>query len=239
MNLVVDAGNTSLKAGLFQDGNLVHCAAGLTKQELQTLATRYPVAHVLISSVAQHDTYAGLFGEQAQVYTLSHQLPVPVKVLYHTPATLGADRLASAAGAHTLMPGKHKLVIDAGSCITYDYTDDQGQYHGGNISPGLTMRHKALHTFTARLPLLEKSDKVALIGVDTPTSICSGVTHGTIAEMNGMISTYQEKIPELAIFLCGGDADFFESKIKAYIFVVPHLVLIGLNSILDYNVSKT
>ncbi len=239
MNLVIDAGNTALKAGLFLNKQLLSYYSNLTDEALEQLVSENPIQNVIISSVARQDSYNGLFSEGIKVFNLTHALPVPVEVAYHTPHTLGADRLASAAGAHALAPDKHKLVIDAGSCITYDYTDAQGIYHGGNICPGLNMRFKALHTFTARLPLLQKSDNVPLIGTDTTTSIQSGVIHGIVAELNGMISTYQEKIPELSIFLCGGDADFFESKIKAHIFVVPHLVLIGLNSILDYNVSKT
>jgi type III pantothenate kinase len=239
MNLVIDAGNTSLKAGLFLDKQLLQFFPDLNREKLREVATQYAVNNVIVSSVARQQTYNDIFDSKVNLFYLSHELPVPIHVLYHTPHTLGADRLASAAGAHALAPDKPKLVIDAGSCITYDYTDAAGQYYGGSISPGLNMRFKALHTFTARLPLLEKSDNVSLTGYDTATSIQSGITHGIVAEVNGIISSYQEKIPELAIFLCGGDTDFFESKIKAHIFVVPHLVLIGLNSILDYNVSKT
>jgi type III pantothenate kinase len=148
------------------------------------------------------------------------------------------DRLAAVAGAHELYPHQNMLVIDAGSCITYDIVDRHGNYFGGNISPGLRMKLKALNTFTAKLPLIELHDPESFIGIDTASSILSGVVFGTVSEIEGLISLYRKKFADLQVILCGGDAAFFESKIKQHIFVVPQLVLIGLNSILEHNVSK-
>src|SRR5690606_39004433 len=129
------------------------------------------------------------------------------------------------------------LVIDAGTCITFDLVDSQG-YHGGTIAPGLQMKFKALNTFTARLPLLSTSASVQVLGRNTNEAIQSGVINGTIAEIEGMINQFSSEFSNLKTIICGGDAKFFESRIKATIFVIPELVLIGLNRILLYNVSN-
>jgi type III pantothenate kinase len=130
------------------------------------------------------------------------------------------------------------LVIDLGTCITYDYIDAEKNYRGGSISPGLHMRFKAMHTFTARLPLLEPApDEIALTGTDTKQAMQSGVINGITCEIEGIIKEYRKKFGKLHVIFCGGDATFFENKIKESIFVTPELVLVGLNWILEYNVS--
>jgi type III pantothenate kinase len=163
-------------------------------------------------------------------------LPLPIKILYATPQTLGVDRIAGSCGALQLFPGKNTLVIDAGTCITYDFTDSSKQYYGGSISPGLKMRFQAVHTFTARLPLVSPAENPELIGNSTETSIQSGIVNGTVAEIDGIIDRYRQKYPDLQVILCGGDGPFFENKLKASIFASPDLVLIGLNSVLIHNV---
>ncbi len=148
------------------------------------------------------------------------------------------DRLAGVCGAIELFKETDTLVIDAGTCITYDFVDKQKNYFGGSISPGLKMRFKAVHTFTAKLPLVDSANAVGLIGDSTESSIQSGVINGMIAEIEGIIMRYQDKYPGLRVILCGGDTAFFENKLKASIFAAPDLVLIGLNSILIYNVNR-
>jgi type III pantothenate kinase len=170
-----------------------------------------------------------------RIFILSPALPLPITIQYDTPHTLGVDRIAGACGAKQLFPDVHTLVIDAGTCVTYDFTDSQGIYYGGGISPGLRMRFEALHTFTAKLPLVEPG-QAPLIGTNTETSIQSGVVNGMLAEMDGIIRQYQEKYPLLQVILCGGDGSFFENRLKASIFASPDLVLIGLNSVLIHNV---
>jgi type III pantothenate kinase len=163
---------------------------------------------------------------------------MPLKILYKTPATLGVDRLAAACGARALFPLQHCLTIDAGTCVTFDFIDMDGNYYGGAISPGMNMRFQALHTFTARLPLVSPAGEANLIGDSTESSIRSGVINGLAAEIDGIIHQYQLKFEGLRAILCGGDALFFENKLKASIFASPELVLVGLNSILIYNVNR-
>jgi type III pantothenate kinase len=137
-----------------------------------------------------------------------------------------------------MFPNSNILVIDAGTCITYDFIDKNGVYQGGAISPGINLKLKALNTFTQKLPLIEFKNEFVLIGQTTEESILSGVLNGTIAEIEGIIGYYSHSFSDLKTIICGGASNFFESKIKAPIFVVPELVLIGLNRILQYNVSK-
>ena len=165
-------------------------------------------------------------------------MALPIQNLYSTPETLGVDRIAAVCGAQTTFPNEKCLVIDMGSCITYDYLNEKGEYHGGSISPGLNMRFKAVHTFTAKLPLVKPLADPALIGTTTASNIQSGVINGLTEEIKGIISLYQHKFGNIRVILCGGDAHFFENKLKGVIFAIPELVLIGLNSILSHNVNR-
>jgi type III pantothenate kinase len=165
-------------------------------------------------------------------------LPLPVKNGYATPQTLGVDRIAAACGANALFPENNCLVIDAGTCVTYEFVDATGVYRGGAISPGLKMRFQALSVLTARLPLVEPVHTPELTGASTASCIQSGVVIGLMEEMNGVIRRYEEKFDKLRVILCGGDTPFFENQLKASIFASPELVLSGLNSILSYNVNR-
>ena len=168
-------------------------------------------------------------------FLLTHLLPLPIQIKYKTPKTLGVDRIAAVCGAIDIFPNKDSLVIDAGTAITYDFVDRQGNYEGGAISPGIEMRFEALHTFTERLPLVTKTGDLPLIGSSTETCIRSGVLNGAIAEMEGIIINYKQLYPDLGVVLCGGDSLFFENKLKPTIFAAPDLVLSGLNRILLHN----
>ncbi|TXK46738.1 type III pantothenate kinase [Pontibacter qinzhouensis] len=238
-SLVIDIGNTGSKYGVFENETLLaHGSFGNQAPVPQELENQV-FDHALVASVAAGDTkhlQAGL-SVSGQFLELSAQTALPVSNLYKTPETLGADRKAGAVGAHYFFQGRNCLVIDAGTCITYDFLDSQGQYHGGGISPGLQMKYKALHTFTGRLPLVQHiCPEFSLIGQTTQESIISGVLAGTVAEVNGIIENYSQKAPDLVVIVCGGDAAFFESNLKGRIFVIPELVLIGLQRILAYNV---
>lgn len=239
MNIVIDVGNSSVKAGLFEYSLLKEVYHKLSVNDLPEFVQKLGIDNCIISSVNQD---AGLIRQQLRsfvpkVLVLDHHLPVPLINEYETPQTLGKDRLAAVAGATTIHPRKDCLVIDMGTCITYDCIQANGHYLGGSISPGLHMRFKALHTFTARLPLVEPVSAAALTGKNTHDAILSGVINGIAAEIEGIISKYQTILPQIDVIFCGGDAVFFESKIKQRIFVTPELVLIGLNRILEYNVS--
>ncbi|MBL7835848.1 MAG: type III pantothenate kinase [Cyclobacteriaceae bacterium] len=236
MNLAVDYGNSSAKVAIFDQQRLVEKLTFPLADDLKTFLQNSSAENFIISSVT---TDAGLVSQWSGAknkFILSYTLPLPVKILYATPHTLGVDRIAGSCGAVQLFPGRNTLVIDAGTCITYDFTDSSGQYYGGSISPGLKMRFQAVHTFTARLPLVTPAGNPELIGNSTETSIQSGVVNGTVAEMEGIIDRYRAKYPDLQVILCGGDGPFFENMLKASIFASPDLVLIGLNRVLIHNV---
>ncbi len=237
MNLTVDQGNTRLKAGIFSGAELQKVLLDPSLDELRDLLKEINIDTAIISSVSQETgKLMELLRPASKVLELTPSLDVPVKNLYHSPQTLGMDRLAGVVGANELYAQEHCLVIDTGTSITYDLIDDQGNYQGGGISPGLHLRFKALNDHTSKLPLIDINEAdVPLIGKDTQSSIRSGVLHGTTAEIEGMIRRYEQKFSNLKVLLCGGDAAFFESMLKASIFVVPHLVLIGLNSILMHH----
>nr|WP_242926311.1 type III pantothenate kinase [Pontibacter vulgaris] len=236
-DLAIDIGNTGTKYGIFENDVLIK--QGYFKEgDLPQDLLAYTFDNAIVASVAgKPQTIKARLAVSGSFVELSAQTALPVINKYKTPQTLGADRIAGAAGAHYFFPNRNCLVIDAGTCITYDFTDNQAQYHGGAIAPGLRMKFKALHTFTQRLPLVEQtSENLILTGQTTQESIESGVLTGTVAELQGIINAYTERSPDLVVILCGGDAGFFESKLKGRIFVIPELVLIGLHRILTHNV---
>jgi type III pantothenate kinase len=143
--------------------------------------------------------------------------------------------MAAVVGARALYPGQACLVIDAGTCITYDYIDREGSYHGGAISPGIDMRFRALHKYTASLPHVARGNRHNLIGTSTRTSMISGVVNGTVREIEGVICSYHNIDAGIRVILCGGDAIFFEKKLKGSIFAVPDLVITGLYKIYRFN----
>jgi type III pantothenate kinase len=240
MNIAVDAGNTSVKVGLFENATLKEVRRRVTMPHLSEIVQTDTTHNCIISSVKGDAQTIRKYIEPfvQNVLVLDHLLPVPLVNEYETPHTLGKDRLAAVAGAKALYPGSDCLVIDIGTCITYDCIRADNHYLGGSISPGLHMRFKALYTFTAGLPLIEPQMEAVLTGKNTHDAILSGVINGMVAEIEGIMAKYRILLPGLDVIFCGGDAVFFESKIKQRIFVIPELVLIGLNRILEYNVSN-
>jgi type III pantothenate kinase len=237
MNLIVDVGNTSAKVAIFNQQQLIEKRTFMDTDLLKNYLSAATIENCLISSVRiKADEISNWISPANQKFILSHTLPLPIKILYDTPHTLGVDRIAGSCGASSMFPKMNSLVIDAGTCITYDFTNAQGEYLGGGISPGLEMRFKALNTFTSRLPLVKANETPELVGTSTEASIQSGVINGIASEMEGLILRYQEKYPELNVILCGGDTSFFENRLKATIFAAPELVLFGLNSVLIHNV---
>lgn len=234
MNLTVDIGNTRVKVGVFSQGELVHLSVVEELGEIEQILSQWEIDKVMVSTVRKDVRhFFENISTSKPVQFLDHHTKVPIVNLYHTPETLGMDRLAVAVGASTLYPNLPSLVIDAGTSITYDFIDQQANYHGGGISPGIDLRFRSLNDHTSKLPLINGNwEEVPLIGNTTESSIRSGVLNGVTSEIEGIIRRYGDKFPNLKVLLCGGDATFFESTIKAPIFVVPHLVLIGLNRIL-------
>jgi type III pantothenate kinase len=236
-NLVIDIGNTRIKSALFEGDVLM---GEYIFEELDTALTFWKTLDFeacLISSVRYSEEEIAkkfLFAFQY----LSHSTLLPLINNYGTPKTLGLDRIAAAVGAWQLAGRKPILAIDMGSCITYEFVDEMQRYRGGAISPGLQMRAKAMNSFTARLPLVELDQKPENpIGYSTGTCMQAGIWYGVEYELLGHIEAYRLKIPEIKVYICGGDSVSFESLAKDHIFVVPNLVLHGLNCILNHNVE--
>ena len=240
MNLIIDQGNTQIKIGVFDKWHLVHSDSHdiLDKNKLQNIVQKYNVSRCILSSVIDPGKN-GLIDDLANVIPgfmqLSHKTPLPFKIDYKTPETLGKDRIAVVAGGTYLYPGMDLLIIDAGTAITYELATKDGIYHGGNISPGLQMRYKALNTFTSRLPYPVFKNQSELIGKSTEDAIHAGIQWGMVNEIDGYINRLKANFPEILILFTGGDANFFVKKLKKPIFVDLNLVLTGLNRILEYN----
>lgn len=235
VNLVIDFGNTRTKAAIFHDDKLITMRSDLLIEDISPFISEHQPHHIIVSSVSRSKSDLEKLLDKSTVI-LTHKTKLPFKIDYKTPETLGLDRIAAVAGAQYLFPSTNCLVIDTGTCITYDILDANGTYHGGGISPGINMRFKALNTFTANLPLVSEMENIKLIGQTTTESIQSGVIYGILGEIEQIIRMYKDKYANLQIIICGGDANYFENRLKADIFASPELVLTGLNRILHYNV---
>ncbi len=238
MNLAIDIGNQYTKLAIFDGQQLVYSNAykKFKLADLQALHQQYPFENAILSDVSADiiKTEAWL-KENTRYLKMDHDTPLPISNRYKTPKTLGLDRIAAAVGAYAMYPGHNSLVIDAGTCLTYEFVTADGAYLGGGISPGLRIRFKALSRYTGKLPKLKKQEIDYLTGGNTEESMLSGVINGTAAEINGIVERYRMEYPDLQVVLTGGDAKFFESYVKSDIFAVPNLVLKGLNNILIHN----
>ncbi|WP_457617160.1 type III pantothenate kinase [Lutibacter sp.] len=239
MNLIIDVGNTRIKLGVFNHVEMVHTeviTSAVLLSKVDEIIEKYSCNNAIISSVS--------FINKAQLESLSFKInlmvlttstKIPFINNYKTPKTLGVDRIALMAAAVSNFPEENVLVIDAGTCITYDFINAEKKYYGGAISPGLQMRYRALGTFTQNLPLLKPKDISLLYGDSTETSIHSGVINGVINEIDSVINQYKEKNEKLTVVLTGGDVNFLSNKLKNSIFANPIFLLEGLNTILTYN----
>ncbi|MDT0643679.1 type III pantothenate kinase [Zunongwangia sp. F363] len=240
MNLVVDIGNTSVKVAVFQDAELLEKTSFSLKdfsEKISEIKKKYPQtgAAILSSVVKDVKNEVNLLQKGLYFLQLSPDLALPFRNCYATPLTLGKDRIALAAAAVAAFPQKNVLVIDAGTCITYDFKNAKEEYLGGSISPGLEMRFKALHKFTANLPLLTTEEDVKLIGDSTKSSILSGVVNGMLDEIDGTINAYRSKYEDLTVIFTGGDEQFLSMRLKNGIFANSNFLLEGLNYILEFN----
>ena len=239
LNLIIDIGNTAAKVALFDGGEMVEVLTESNQSLdcLEALCVKYPVEQGIVATVIDlsERVLAALVALPFPLLWLDSKTPLPVTNLYETPETLGYDRMAAVVGANEQYPRRDILVIDAGTCITYEFIDSKGQYHGGNISPGMQMRFKALNQFTGRLPLIDSNGRKLPMGRDTETAIRAGVLKGMEYEISGYIESMKHKYPELLVFLTGGDEFSFDSSVKSIIFADRFLVLKGLNRILNYN----
>lgn len=241
MNLVVDIGNSFLKAAVFKKDKLIASEqiASEFRLALQNFVNKFPeISKCILSETGKPDKTLEAFLRATLPFflKLNSTMPLPIRNLYKTPETLGKDRLAAAVGAHDIFPENDVLIVDAGTAITYDLVKSTGEYLGGAISPGLNMRYKALHTFTNKLPLLSpEADSIIQVADTTAGSIHTGIILGILHEINGYIQNSKQSFRNLQVILTGGDAVFFEKKVKSSIFVDLNLVLRGLNKILIFN----
>lgn len=239
--MTIDIGNTRTKLAVFDDRSIQHTEyiSRLTVTYLKEVIKKFNSAYIIISTV-QHlsRSMANLIERNSNVYLLSPKMDLPFVIKYRTPDTLGLDRLAGVAGAWSQYRNETSLVIDVGTCIKYDLITKKGEYLGGNISPGLQMRLKAMHLMTSKLPQVEPYERYEAMGTDTVSALQVGACTGAIHEIEGFIKEYKKMFGKLNILLTGGDSHFFVNKLKTKIFAAPNLVLQGLNEILDYNVQK-
>jgi type III pantothenate kinase len=240
-NLVIDIGNSRTKLAVFNNRQISHLeTSGFPDiAALDRLITDFQVSNSILSSVGNDaEPLEGLLRQKTNYIRFSAKEQRSVTLTYQTPHTLGLDRLAAIIAAQALYPKQNCMVIDAGTCITYDAIDAEGVFSGGSISPGLNMRLKAMHSFTGRLPIVNADDGFSgWQGEDTVTAMISGAQNGLFYEVKGFIENYRLHYPELRILLCGGDANFFDTRLKSSIFAhafktEPHLVLIGLNEVI-------
>jgi type III pantothenate kinase len=243
MDLVLDFGNTNKKLAVFKNGRLksLEQYPTISLTIVKDFVLRHPgTESCIFSSVIRHPaSVVRYLNKHFLLIELTEKTPLPINNLYRSKATLGNDRLAAAAGGASMFPGEDVLVITAGTCITYDFVNSRKEYLGGAISPGITMRLQALHTFTGKLPLISLKAGELLTGRDTEESILSGVLTGATAEIEGVMERYMAKYPGIRIILSGGDQKYFDKRLKISIFAVPNIVIHGLYQILDFNVHSS
>ena len=242
VKLIIDIGNTVAKLVAFEGEEPIEeiKTNNETLAALPAFANKYHFECGIVGSVigipdAVEETLNSM---SFPILRFTPDTPIPICNKYKTPHTLGSDRLAAAVGASILKPGKDILIIDAGTCITYDVIDAKKNYWGGNIAPGMQMRLHALHEHTVRLPLVQAEGEVPGLGYNTETAIRSGVLRGMKYEIEGYIKSMRAKYPNLLVFLTGGDKINFDTNIKNSIFADKFIVPRGLNKILDYNYDK-
>ena len=243
MNLVIDIGNTRTKFSVFNRGEvLITVPVNEFKPEhIFVLKNEHPELNkVILSATKSYSTELKKALQQnfKQFIELDENTPLPIKNCYETKDTLGKDRIAAVVGAFDLYPKNNLLIIDAGTAITYDILNDKKQYLGGNISPGIDMRFSALHQFTDKLPLVKQKEYNKLYGTSTENAIRAGVQNGVIFEVDKTIDTFKEFYNNLKVIITGGNAEFFEKKLKNSFFVHFNLIAMGLNRILEYNGQK-
>ena len=238
MNLIIDIGNTTTKLAVFEGHEKITVSRinELSCEELEKNLSGLKIKRAIISSVKKlHPLiYELFFTNIPLVHVLSHKSKLPFRVEYETPETLGTDRIAAVAGAFNLFPGEEVLIIDAGTAITFDFLL-AGIYRGGNISPGIAMRFKALNKFTGKLPLVSQAENYTSPGRNTTDAIVAGVISGVTYEINEYIRTFEKKYTDFKILLTGGDSGYLKNKIDYQLTYVPDIVIDGLNIILEYN----
>ena len=242
LNICIDWGNTLVKAGIFENGQLTasfNYPASDAHMHLVDLVEAHKPSYAIISSVSSKSAeLEGMIGPLVKkLIKMDDRTSTPVMNAYSSDS-VGADRLAMAVGAHSAYPGKNNLVVCMGTCITYNFVQNNRTFRGGAISPGLHMRLKAMHEFTDKLPEVSLDGETLLLGYDTETCMRSGAVFGIMSEVDGMVKEFANKYSEFNAVLTGGDMAYFEGKLKCEIFADPDIILKGLNIILKHNVPQ-
>jgi type III pantothenate kinase len=243
MNLIIDVGNSFVKLAVFQDSELVvkkTIKPDVIIKHIDILRKEHKtIEKAIISSVGKlKEKDVRYIKKYVHLVELNSKTALPFKNCYETPNTLGVDRMALVSASVQQFPNNNVLVIDAGTCITYDFVTNKNEYLGGAISPGIDMRYKSLNNLTANLPLLEKEMPHNIVGASTNSSIHSGVVNGVLKEMDGIIETYQQEYSDLTVILTGGDCNFLSKQLKSSIFANSNFLLEGLNYILQFNSNE-
>lgn len=242
MKLILDYGNTHQKLAIFQQDSIVLLEKEplITVRMLRDIFDGFPglTTGIISSVVPLRISLTDFLHQRLNPFlVLNHHTPIPLINKYRTPANLGKDRLSSAVAASRLFEGVPALVINAGSCITYDLVNENNEYLGGAISPGLQMRLNAMHTFTHKLPLVSLQDTIPQVGDSTKSSILSGAVLGAVEEIRGIVYNYRKLYPNLQVILSGGDMEYLDKLLKIRIFAFPNIVMVGLNYILEHNLQ--
>jgi type III pantothenate kinase len=238
MNLIIDIGNSSTKIAVYHNRKIKFSSriTDLSCKELETWLTGNKIRNTIISSVKELPDFIIdlLTLNKSFVHILTHKSEIPFRIEYATPETLGADRIAALAGGCLYVKNGNLLVIDAGTAITYDYLIE-GKFSGGNISPGIDLRFRALNQFTAKLPLVKKNSEYTSPGQNTSDAIMAGVINGVVYEINQYIRTFKKEQRNAKVIFTGGDSVFLKDRLAQKVKYMPDLVTDGLNYILEYN----
>lgn len=241
MNLVIDEGNTLIKVAVYDSGKQQFFEVFEKDNFQQQFLARVPLqdcTHAIIATVVAEaeERFSFLSSLVSHCVMMSAQTPVPFTNRYATPHSLGIDRIALVAGAVSRFPQHNTLIIDAGTCLTFDFVNKKNEYLGGAIAPGIAMRLKAMHHFTSKLPLISEQDfdNQQFIGTNTRDCMLSGVYNNIVCEIDGVIAQYTQKYPDLTTILTGGNQIYLEKRIKNRIFAGSFVLLEGLNAILEY-----
>lgn len=243
MNLIIDVGNTLVKLAIFKNDEIIIKKTIVSESILDVLKTIKndfkAVNRAILSTVGKLDAETiNIIKTLFDLLILSSEIKLPFISLYETPKTLGVDRIALVCASVKQFKNTNVLIIDAGTCITYDFINTKNEYLGGAISPGLGVRYKSLKTLTTDLPLLEVEMPQGIIGKSTPASIHSGVVYGVLKEIDGVIEEYKQKYSDLTVILTGGDSNFLSKQLKSSIFANQNFLLEGLNELLIFNKNK-
>lgn len=241
LHVCIDWGNTRVKAAVFQNDEIIK-SFNFSEQEaiggIESILTEFRPHKSILSSVVYHpEALEELLQINTQYVRFTAESQLPIMNAYYSAETLGLDRVALVVGANCEFPDNNNLVISVGTAITYNFILSNGAFRGGNITPGVELRFKALHEHTDKLPLVSRDGDLVLLGYDTESNIRAGVIYGIAAEIDGMMSFYREQYGDVNVFLTGGDAPLFSDKLKNKALTDMQLLLKGLNIILKKNAS--